>query len=252
MTEERVGKINKSGAGCDDFMRALDMAQRCELERWLVPYEAEPLPDVLRRLDPEARAKLEDAFPEPADHFVYWMPNLIRDLKERARCATSSVWSHLCNEVKTIDLKIITQDVYQIKARPPVYRESGVMIDDLRVSLAHIDSIYMKHVFNRNEKGQAALVKMFLMDLTQNAEGKVKAVHNIALGMQILSELHALAAALARTPVMYKYSILVLRNADAFSVKLIDIEDDPSRACMSQQRRALDTMLAFWQRALGI
>jgi hypothetical protein len=250
-TEERVGKLNKQGVGCDAFMRALSPVHRADLERWLVPYEPEPLADVLARLPEEdAREKLRQA--GQPDGVVYWMPNLIRELKGRSRCAGASAWGHLCNEVKSIDLKVTTQDLRQLKARPPVYKYCGVMVDDLNVSLAHIDSIYMKHVFNRSEKGQASLVKMFLMDLIRVPDGRIKAVHNTALGLQIFSELHALASALAAggMPVMYKYSILILRNADAYVIKLIDVEDDPVRACGAQQLQALATMLGFWRRAL--
>ena len=255
-TEERVGKLNKMGVGCDAFLLALDPRQRADLERWLVPYEPEPLADVLARVtddDADAREKLgRAAAQEGDDAVVYWMPNLICELKGRSRCAGASAWGNLCNEVKSIDLKVTTQDVRQLKARPPVYKYCGVMVDDLNVSLAHIDSIYMKHVFNRSEKGQASLVKMFLMDLTRAADGRIKAVHNTTLGLQIFSELHALASALAAQgmPVMFKYSILILRNADAYVIKLIDVEDDPVRASAAQQLQALATMLGFWRRAL--
>lgn len=252
-TEERVGKLNKQGVGCDAFMHSLSPVHRADLDRWLVPYEPEPLADVLARLrdeDDDAREKLLRA--GPPDAVVYWMPNLIRELKGRSRCTGASAWGHLCNEVKSIDLKVTTQDLRQLKARPPVYKYCGVMVDDLNVSLAHIDSIYMKHVFNRSEKGQASLVKMFLMDLTRVPDGRIKAVHNTTLGLQIFAELHALATALAARgmPVMYKYSILILRNADAYVIKLIDVEDDPVRACGAQQLQALATMLGFWRRAL--
>ena len=253
-TEERVGKVNKRGVGCDAFMRALGPEQCAGLRRWLVPYETEPLADVLAQLgdnDGDARHKLE-RMASDEDAVVYWMPNLIRELKGRSRCAGTSAWGNLCNEVKSIDLKVTTQDLRQLKARPPVYKYCGVMVDDLNVSLAHIDSIYMKHVFNRSEKGQASLVKMFLMDLNRAADGRIKALHNTTLGMQIFSELHALASTLATggMPVMFKYSILILRNADAYIIKLIDVEDDPVRACAAQQLQALATMLGFWRRAL--
>ena len=252
-TEDRVGKINKQGLGCDAFLDALGEAQRKALERWLVPYEREPLVALLARVGEEERAKLLGVFPEPEMQTVYWMPNLIRELKQRARVAGCSAWGQLSNEVKSIDLKVTTQDVSQLKARPPMYKYCGVMVDDLNVSLAHIDSIYMKHVFNRSEKGQASLVKMFLMDLRHDAEGRIKAVHNTALGLLIFSELHTLAAELCAFPetVMFKYSILVLRNADAYIVRLIDVEHDPLRAHAAQQVQALATLLNFWRRAIA-
>lgn len=250
ITEERVGKISKMpGLECDDYERA--GADVEHLRTWLVDYEREPLTDVLNALDPRPRGRLLAAIPEPHGVTVFWMPNLVTECKHRSRCLRNSIHDTLRNEIKSIDIKVTSQDMHKLKTRPHVYRTNSVMIDDLKVSMAHIDSAYMKHVFNRSIKNQAKMVKMFLLDLDVDDEGKIKASVNVRVGWEIFKELYALAKALREGPcVLYKYSIFVVRNADAHVIRLIDLEHSPDNSNAQQHMLAVNTMLEFWRRAL--
>lgn len=250
ITEERVGKVSKMpGLECDDYERG--GADLQHLRQWLVEYDRESLPDVMDALDPRSRSRLLAAFPEPHGHIVFWMPNLVTECKHRSRSLHGSIHDTLRNEIKSIDIKVTSQDMHKLKTRPQVYRTNSVMIDDLKVSMAHVDSVYMKHVFNRSIKNQAKLVKMFLMDLDLDEEGKIKATVNVRTGWEIFKELYALAKALKEGPsLLYKYSIFVVRNADAHVIRLIDVEHDEGRCNEQQHMLAVNTMLEFWRRAL--
>ena len=257
ITEEAVGKINKhTDIGCDDFENHFTISQRelwnTYMKEWLVDYIKEPLSNFICKLSLKQRTQIIEIFPNPSLKTIYWMPNLITVCKQKSRCSNTSIDDHIRNEIKSIDIKIISQDMHQLKTRPVMYKTNSVMIDDLKVSLANIDSIYMKHIFNKSIKNQSKLIKMFLMDLDLGPDYKIKADVNINIGWEIFKELYKIVKVMNMPdmPSLYKYSIFIIRNADAFLIKLIDIEYDSIRSNPEQHIIAHNTMIEFWRRAL--
>lgn len=254
----RVGKINKQlDLGCHEYEAHFSPRQRevwhAVMRPWLVEYAEEHLTEVLQRLPMDAQQELRAIFPNPQGKKVYWMPNLVSVCAEKAGnpCNPDEAVT-MRNEIKTLDIKVTSQDMSTLKSRPVMYQASGVMIDDLKVSRCTIDSIYMKRVFNNSIKNQSKLTKMFLLDLDMDDTERIKGVFNLALGWNIYMDLYALAKSLQQRgmPTLHKYSILVIRNAESFVVKLIDIEHRSSLADPRLQARALETILEFWRLAI--
>lgn len=138
--DDKIGKISKTGVECNAYESTLSHIHL--LKKRLIDYDTEKLLDTLNRLHKDDADKLVTLFPAKCSGLVHWMPDLKKDI---------SVAPHtLQNEVKTIDIKITAQDMFYLKAGPPMYKTNSVMIDDLHVSLSNIDSIHLKQFFNKS------------------------------------------------------------------------------------------------------
>lgn len=92
---------------------------------------------------------------------------------------------------------------------------------------------------------------MFMSDVICNDKGKLKTIFNIVLGHKIYIDLQNLTQVIRHNKInMYKYSILILRNSNRFTIKLIDIEVNDGIQDTIKHDCALDTMLEFWRRTL--